>query len=114
MRAIGITAAAGIGLNLYLAKIALDIYAKRVRPDENGVRIAELEETKYRQLVWTHRQLTDFWRVGKDYEKRLERVGLYTMGDIARGSLGKPTDLHNEDALYERFGINAELLIGLA
>lgn len=90
LRTTGITATAGIGPNLYLAKIAMDIYAKHVQPDENGVRIAELDEMKYRQLMWTHRPLTDFWRVGKGYEKKLESVGLYTMGDIARCSLGAP------------------------
>ena len=92
LRTTGITATAGIGPNLYLAKIAMDIYAKHVQPDENGVRIAELDEMKYRQLMWTHRPLTDFWRVGKGYEKKLESIGLYTMGDIARCSLGAPTD----------------------
>ena len=111
LRTTGITATAGIGPNLYLAKIAMDIYAKHVQPDENGVRIAELDEMKYRQLMWTHRPLTDFWRVGKGYEKKLESIGLYTMGDIARCSLGPPTDLYNEDTLYDLFGVNAELLI---
>ena len=111
LRTTGITATAGIGPNLYLAKIAMDIYAKHVQPDENGVRIAELDEMKYRQLMWTHRPLTDFWRVGKGYEKKLESIGLYTMGDIARCSLGAPTDLYNEDTLYDLFGVNAELLI---
>ena len=111
LRTTGITATAGIGPNLYLAKIAMDIYAKHVQPDENGVRIAELDEMKYRQLMWTHRPLTDFWRVGKGYEKKLESIGLYTMGDIARCSLGAPADLYNEDTLYDLFGVNAELLI---
>ena len=111
LRTTGITATAGIGPNLYLAKIAMDIYAKHVQPDENGVRIAELDEMKYRQLMWTHRPITDFWRVGKGYEKKLESIGLYTMGDIARCSLGAPTDLYNEDTLYDLFGVNAELLI---
>ena len=107
----GITATAGIGTNLYLAKIAMDIWAKRIPMDKNGVRIAELDEMSYRRLLWTHRPLTDFWRVGKGYARRLEEVGLYTMGDIARCSIGKPTDFHNEDLLYELFGVNAELLI---
>ena len=109
LRTTGITATAGIGPNLYLAKIAMDIYAKHVQPDENGVRIAELDEMKYRQLMWTHRPLTDFWRVGKGYEKKLESIGLYTMGDIARCSLGAPTDLYNEDTLYDLFGVNCAL-----
>lgn len=107
----GITATAGIGTNLYLAKIAMDIQAKRIPIDENGVQIAELDEMSYRRLLWPHRPITDFWRVGKGYAKRLEKQGLYTMGDIARCSIGKPTDYHNEDLLYNLFGINAELLI---
>lgn len=107
----GITATAGIGTNLYLCKIALDIIAKHVTPDKNGVRIAELDEMRYRQLLWDHRPLTDFWRVGQGYRKRLEEVGLFTMGDIARCSLGRDTDFYNEDLLYHMFGVNAELLI---
>ena len=107
----GITATAGIGTNLYLAKIAMDIWAKRIPMDENGVRIAELDEMSYRRHLWTHRPITDFWRVGKGYARRLEEVGLFTMGDIARCSLGKPADFHNEDLLYDLFGVNAELLI---
>jgi len=107
----GITATAGIGTNLYLAKIAMDIRAKHIPTDKNGVRIAELDEMNYRRLFWPHRPLTDFWRVGKGYAKKLEEHGLYTMGDIARCSIGKPTDYHNEDLLYKLFGINAELLI---
>lgn len=107
----GITATAGIGTNLYLSKIAMDIGAKHTPIDENGVRIAELNEMSYRRLLWSHRPLTDFWRIGKGYAKRLEANGLYTMGDIARCSLGKPTDFHNEGLLYKLFGINAELLI---
>ena len=107
----GITAAAGIGTNLYLAKIAMDIVAKHIPADKNGVRIAELDEMKYRELLWDHRPLTDFWRVGRGYAKKLEANGLYTMGDIARCSLGRSVDFHNEDLLYELFGINAELLI---
>ena len=107
----GITATAGIGTNLYLAKVAMDIRAKHIPVDENGVRIAELDEMSYRRLLWSHRPLTDFWRVGKGYAKKLEEHGLYTMGDIARCSIGKPTDFYNEDLLYKLFGINAELLI---
>ena len=107
----GITATAGIGTNLYLCKIAMDIQAKRVPIDQKGVRIAELDEMSYRRLLWSHRPLTDFWRVGRGYAKRLERQGLFTMGDIARCSLGKASDYYNEDLLYKLFGINAELLI---
>ncbi|MGI5825538.1 MAG: DNA methylase [Bacillota bacterium] len=107
----GITATAGIGTNLYLAKVAMDIRAKHIPVDENGVRIAELDEMSYRRLLWSHRPLKDFWRVGKGYAKKLEEHGLYTMGDIARCSIGKPTDFYNEDLLYKLFGINAELLI---
>lgn len=107
----GITATAGIGTNLYLAKIAMDIVAKHVEPDENGVRIAQLDEMSYRRLLWNHRPLTDFWRVGKGYSKKLEKIGLMTMGDIARCSIGKKSDYYNEDLLYKIFGINAELLI---
>lgn len=107
----GITAAAGIGTNLYLAKVAMDIVAKHIPADENGVRIAELDERKYRELLWDHRPLTDFWRVGRGYAGKLEANGLFTMGDIARCSIGKPEDFHNEDLLYRLFGVNAELLI---
>lgn len=107
----GVTATAGIGTNLYLCKVAMDIVAKHIQPDKNGVRIAKLSEDTYRRLLWTHRPLTDFWRVGRGYEKKLEANGLYTMGDIARCSIGKPTDFHNEDLLYKLFGVNAELLI---
>jgi DNA polymerase V len=107
----GITATAGIGTNLYLAKVAMDILAKRAPADKNGIRIAELDEMNYRRLLWNHRPITDFWRVGKGYAKRLEEAGLYTMGDIARCSLGKADEFHNEDLLYNLFGVNAELLI---
>jgi len=107
----GIAATAGIGTNLYLCKVALDIMAKHAEPDENGVRIAELDEMSYRTLLWNHRPLTDFWRVGHGYRKKLEEHGLYTMGDIARCSLGGARDFHNEDLLYRLFGVNAELLI---
>lgn len=107
----GITATAGIGTNLYLCKIAMDIGAKHIQADKNGVRIAELDEMAYRHSLWTHRPLTDFWRVGKGYAKKLEEHGLYTMGDVARCSIGKSTDYYNEALLYKLFGINAELLI---
>jgi len=107
----GITAAAGIGTNLYLAKVAMDIVAKHVPSDENGVRIAQLDELSYRQQLWAHTPLTDFWRVGRGYARKLERVGLYTMGDIARCSIGRQNDFHNEELLYKMFGVNAELLI---
>lgn len=107
----GITATAGIGTNLYLAKIAMDIVAKHIPPDKYGVRIARLDELSYRRLLWTHRPLTDFWRVGKGYAKKLEEHGLYTMGDIARCSVGRKGEYYQEDLLYKLFGINAELLI---
>ena len=106
----GITATAGIGTNLYLCKVAMDIVAKHVPADEDGVRIAELDEMIYRKTLWNHRPLTDFWRVGKGYSDKLERHGLYTMGDIARCSIANGS-LYNEDLLYRMFGINAELLI---
>lgn len=107
----GITATAGIETNMYLCKIAMDIVAKHIEPDKNGVRIAELDEMSYRRLLWNHKPLTDFWRVGRGYSKKLEKIGLYTMGDIARCSIGKSTDYYNEELLYKLFGINAELLI---
>ncbi|MCM1484611.1 MAG: DNA methylase [Faecalibacterium sp.] len=107
----GITATAGIGTNLYLCKIAMDIWAKHIKADKNGVRIAELDEMSYRRYLWNHRPLTDFWRVGKGYAKKLEEHGLYTMGDIARCSIGPSYQFYNEDLLYKLFGINAELLI---
>lgn len=108
---VGITATAGIGTNLYLSKIAMDIVAKHIPADEDGVRIAEIDEMSYRKLLWSHRPITDFWRVGRGYAKKLEKHSLYTMGDIARCSLGGINDYHNEDLLYTLFGINAELLI---
>ena len=101
----GITATAGIGTNLYLCKVAMDIVAKHVKPNNNGVRIAGLDEITYRKLLWDHRPITDFWRVGKGYSKKLEEHRIYTMGDIARVSI------QNEELLYKLFGINAELLI---
>ena len=107
----GITATAGIGTNLYLCKVAMDIEAKHIEPDKDGVRIAELDEMSYRRKLWDHRPLTDFWRIGKGYAEKLEKIGLYTMGDIARCSLGGPGEYFNEDMLYRMFGVNAELLI---
>ena len=111
LKTTGITAAAGMGTNLYLAKVAMDIVAKHVQPDRDGVRIARLNEMTYRRLLWDHRPLTDFWRVGKGYAAKLEAHGLYTMGDIARCSIGKDTDYYNEELLYKLFGVNAEILI---
>ena len=107
----GITATAGIGTNLYLCKVAMDIVAKHLQADADGVRMASLDEFSYRRLLWDHRPLTDFWRVGRGYARRLQEVGLFTMGDIARCSIGKETEFYNEDLLYRIFGINAELLI---
>ena len=107
----GITATAGIGTNLYLAKIAMDIVAKHIPKDHAGVRIAQLDEMTYRQLLWDHRPITDFWRVGRGYAKKLEECGIYTMGDVARCSIGKENEYYNEELLYRMFGINAELLI---
>lgn len=111
LKTTGITATAGIGTNLYLCKVAMDIVAKHVEPDAEGVRIAELDEMRYRELLWDHQPLTDFWRVGRGYERKLQKVGLRTMGDIARCSLGKDDEFYNEDLLYKLFGVNAELLI---
>jgi DNA polymerase V len=111
LKTTGITASAGIGTNLYLCKIAMDIQAKRIPVDQNGVQIAELDEISYRRLLWSHRPLTDFWRVGRGYAKKLEEQGLFTMGDIARCSIGKSNEYYKEDLLYKLFGINAELLI---
>ncbi len=105
LRETGITATAGIGTNLYLAKIAMDIVAKHIPADKDGVRIAELDEMSYRQKLWSHRPLTDFWRVGKGYATKLEANRIYTMGDIARHSI------YDEDLFYKLFGVNAELLI---
>ena len=101
----GITATAGIGTNLYLCKVAMDIVAKHVKPNKNSVRIAAFDELTYRKLLWNHRPITDFWRVGKGYATRLEKHNIYTMGDVAR------TSIQNEELLYKLFGINAELLI---
>ena len=107
----GITATAGIGTNLYLAKVAMDIVAKRLPPDERGARIAQLDELGYRRALWDHRPLTDFWRVGRGYARKLEAYGLYTMGDIARCSLAPPGAWHSQELLFRLFGVNAELLI---
>ena len=107
----GITATAGIGTNMYLCKIAMDIVAKKMPADKDGVRIAELDEMSYRKFLWNHTPLTDFWRVGPGYMKKLHENGLFTMGDIARCSLGDNNDYHNEALLYKLFGVNAELLI---
>lgn len=101
----GITATAGIGTNLYLSKVAMDIVAKKMKPDSDGVRIAELDEMGYRRELWDHRPLTDFWRVGRGYAKSLAQYNIYTMGDIALQSVV------NEELLYKLFGVNAELLI---
>ncbi len=105
LKTTGITAAAGIGTNLYLAKVAMDIMAKHAKADENGVRIASLDERSYREKLWSYRPLTDFWRVGHGYADKLEALRIFTMGDIARASI------ENEDILYRLFGVNAELLI---
>ena len=105
LRSTGITATAGIGTNLYLCKVAMDIVAKHLPADKNGVRIAEIDEMDYRRLLWDHRPLTDFWRVGRGYARKLEAAGMYTMGDIALCSV------QNEGLLYRLFGVNAELLI---
>lgn len=107
----GIPAAAGIGTNLYLCKVAMDIMAKHAPPDQNGIRIAELDEMSYRRLLWNHRPITDFWRVGRGYSRRLAEHGMFTMGDIARCSVGDSQSYYNEELLYKLFGINAELLI---
>ncbi|MCR4692289.1 MAG: DNA methylase [Firmicutes bacterium] len=107
LKTTGITATAGIGTNMYLAKVAMDIDAKHIEPDENGVRISELDEMSYRQRLWEHTPITDFWRVGRGYSEKLKKMRLFTMGDIARYSLMKV----GEDNLYRVFGINAELLI---
>lgn len=101
----GITATAGIGTNMYLCKVAMDIVAKKMPPDENGVRIAELDEMTYRKLLWEHTPLTDFWRVGKGIANRLAQYNILTMGDVARCSI------EHEGFLYQMFGVNAELLI---
>lgn len=107
----GITATAGIGTNLYLCKIAMDVWAKHTEADKDGVRIAELDEMSYRRYLLDHKPITDFWRVGRGYAKKLAENGMFTMGDIARCSVGKPGEFYNEGLLYDLFGVNAELLI---
>ena len=107
----GITATAGIGSNLYLAKVAMDIVAKKMPADADGVRIAELDEIRYRRLLWEHLPLTDSWMVGSGTVRRLASAGIFTMGDIARCSLGGPRDCRSEETLFRLFGVNAELLI---
>ena len=107
----GITATAGIGTNLYLCKIAMDVWAKHTEADKDGVRIAELDEMSYRRYLWDHKPITDFWRVGRGYAKKLAENGMFTMGDVARCSVGKPGEFYNEGLLYDLFGVNAELLI---
>ena len=103
----GITATAGIGTNLFLAKVAMDIEAKKSKPDKDGVRIAALDEMSFREKLWTHQPLTDFWRIGRGISKKLEALQLFTLGDVARASL----DPFSEDKLYKTFGVNAELII---
>lgn len=107
----GITATAGIGSNMYLAKIAMDIVAKHMKADKNGIRISILTEQSFREHLWNYRPLRSFWGIGRGYEEKLADVGLYTMGDIARCSIGGESDFYNEDLLYDLFGINAEILI---
>ncbi len=107
----GITATVGIGTNMYLCKIAMDIVAKHMDANEHGVRIAELNERMYREKLWNHRPLTDFWRVGRGIAKKLEEHGIYTMGDVAKCSVGDSGAYYNEGLLYKLFGVNAELLI---
>jgi len=107
----GVTATCGIGTNMYLCKIAMDIVAKHMEPDEDGVRIASIDEQDYRRLLWDHTPITDFWRVGHGIAARLEQYGIFTMGDIALCSAGLMSGGVNEDTLYDLFGVNAELLI---
>ncbi|MCR5520879.1 MAG: DNA methylase [Lachnospiraceae bacterium] len=107
----GITATAGIGSNMFLCKIAMDIVAKHMEPDADGVRLAELDEMSFRKTLWAHKPITDFWMIGRGISKRLEKLGIYTMGDIARCSIGAPGEFYNEELLYKTFGVNAQLLI---
>lgn len=111
LKTTGITATAGIGPNLYLCKVAMDVWAKHIPADKDGVRIAELDEMTYRQYLWAHKPITDFWRVGRGIAKKLADHGMYTMGDVARCSIGGANDYQNEALLYRLFGVNAELLI---
>lgn len=106
-----ITATCGIGDNLYLAKVAMDILAKHMTPDENGARIAYLDEKRYKEKLWNHTPLTDFWRIGKGIENKLNALQIFTMGDIARCAFNQDDDFHTEDLLFDEFGVNAELLI---
>ena len=101
----GITATAGIGPNLYLAKLAMDITAKHTKPDSDGVRIAKLDEESFRYLLWDHQPLIDFWQTGPGTVKRLAKLGIHTMGELARASI------YNEDMLFQEFGIDAEIMI---
>ena len=105
MKATGITATAGVGTNMYLCKIAMDIFAKKMPPDANGVRVAVLDEMTYRRELWDHQPITDFWRIGHGTARRLATFGMFTMGDIARCSI------ENEELLYRQFGVNAEFMI---
>ncbi len=107
----GVTATAGIGTNLFLCKVAMDIVAKKLPADADGVRIAELDEQSFREQLWDHRPLTDFWRIGRGIARKLEANGMFTLGDVARCSLGLAHERHNEELLYKLFGVNAELLI---
>lgn len=107
----GITATAGIGTNLYLSKVAMDIVAKKLPPDKDGVRIAQIDEMSYRKLLWNHVPITDFWRIGSGYARSLAQNDMYTIGDVARCSIGNSNEYKNEKLLYDLFGINAELLI---
>ncbi len=111
MEKTGIAATAGIGTNMYLAKIAMDIWAKHQKPDPGKVRMASLNEKTYRKYLWSHEPLSDFWRVGRKTQEKLNQIGIQTMGDIARCSLGGPNEYYNEDLLFRMFGVNAELLI---
>ena len=111
LQSTGLTATVGIGPNLYLCKVAMDIWAKHFPAGRDGERIAELDEMTYRRYLWSHTPITDFWRVGRGYAKKLAENGMYTMGDVARCSVGAPDSLHNEELLYKLFGVNAELLI---
>ncbi len=107
----GITATAGVGSNMFLCKIAMDIVAKHMEPDADGVRLAELDEMTFRKTLWTHKPITDFWMIGRGIARRLEKLGIYTMGDIARCSIGTPGEFYNEELLYKTFGVNAQLII---
>ena len=111
LAATAITATAGIGTNLYLCKVAMDIVAKHVEPDQHGVRIASLNEMTYRKLLWSYEPITDFWRIGPGYARKLAQYGMFTMGDVARCSIGQKYERRNQDLLYKLFGVNAELLI---